>query len=142
MKLYDEIYFEITVSGNKCDIKKFAKYLTSGAFDDLFDITNDFLSYDDEFATKGDDEPCEMVFANDDFGVEMDSLNTDDFLEIFCKETAKLDVRGQVYDINDEEYSFTSAKGTTDYKNARGNTRFNDELDELAEEDEYEEEEY
>lgn len=141
MKLYDEIYFEITVSGNKGDIKKFAKYLTSGAFDDLFDITNDFLSYDDEFSTKDDDEPAELVFANDDLGIEMSSLDTDDFLEIFCKDSARVDIRGHLYDINDEEYSFVSPKGSVDFNNSRGGVKFNDELDALAEEDEYEEEE-
>ncbi len=142
MKLYDEIYFDITVSGNKGDIRRFAKFLTSGAFDDLFEITSDFLSYDDEYQTKGDDERAELVFANDDFGVELSSLDTDDFLDIFCKESASLDIRGQLYDINDEEYSFVSPLGSVDYSNARGNIKFNDELDELAEGDEYEEEEY
>ncbi len=141
MKLYDEIYFEITVSGNKGDIKKFAKYLTSGAFDDLFDITDDFLSYDDEFSTKEDGDATEMVFANDDFGIELSSLDTDDFLEIFCKDSALVEIRGQIYDINDEEYSFVSPRGSVDYKNARGDVRFNDELDALAEEDECEEDE-
>ena len=134
MILYDEVYFEITVSGAKSDVKKFVKYLKGGALDDFFEASGDFISYDDDFAVKGDEELCEMVFANDDFGIEVVKFETDDFLDIFCKESAGLDVSGHIYDINDDEYAFTSAKGSVDYRSARGE-RFNDELDELAEEE-------
>ena len=46
-----------------------------------------------------------------------------------------------LYDISDEEYSFTSEKGDSYYINARDTKKFNDELDEAAEKEEMDEEE-
>ena len=137
MILYDEVYFEITVSGAKADIKKFSKYLKGGALDEYFEVSSDFISYDDGFADADDGESCELVFANDDFGIETAKFETDDFLDIFCKETEKLDVSGHIYDINDDEYTFTSPVGTTDYMNSRKANKFNDELDALASDEDY-----
>ena len=137
MILYDEVYFEITVSGAKSDIKKFSKYLKGGAIDDYFEVCSDFFSYDDDYASADDADTSEMIFSNDDFGIEIDKLDVEDFLDVFCKETANLDVSGHVYDINDDEYSFVSAKGRTDYSNALGSDRFKDELDELADSENY-----
>lgn len=138
MILYDEVYFEITVSGAKADIKKFSKYLKGGALDEYFDGAADFISYDDGFLDAEDDDSCELVFANDDLGIEIAKFETDDFLDIFCKETERLDVRGHIYDINDDEYTFTSPSGTVDYINSRKASKFNDELDALASDEDYE----
>ena len=50
MILYDEIYFEINAEGRKADLKKFAKFLCSGELDDFFQITKDYICYDDDYA--------------------------------------------------------------------------------------------
>ena len=58
---------------------------------------------------------------------------------MFCKATKALDVEGRLFDVDDEEYSFISSKGDSYYVNAKKTTKFNDELDEKAyEEDMYE----
>ena len=135
MILYDEIYFDITLSGAKSDLKRFEKYIKGGALDDIVDGAYEFISFDDAFADADDADECEMFFSNDDMGVEISKLDTEDFLDIFCKETAKLDVTGHVYDINDDEYTFRSTKGSTDYGSGKG--KFNDELDAIASDEDY-----
>ena len=135
MILYDEVYFDITLSGTKTDLKKFAKYLKGGALDDIFEGAYDFISYDDTFSDGEDEDECEAFFSNDDFGLEIFKFDTEDFLDIFCKETAALEIRGHIYDINDDEYSFTSPKGSTCYNSGR--VKFNDELDAIASDEDY-----
>ena len=49
MILYEELYFEITLTGKKSDLKKFVSYIKSGELDDFFDFSADYISYDDEF---------------------------------------------------------------------------------------------
>ena len=135
MILYDEVYFDITLSGAKADLKKFAKYVKGGALDDIFEGAYDFISYDDAFADASDEDECDMFFSNDDFGLEIKKLDTEDFLDVFCKETATLDVDGHIYDINDDEYLFKSPKGRTSFSSGRG--KFNDELDAIASDEDY-----
>ena len=74
----------------------------------------------------------QLVFTNDDFGIEIDEFDTDEFLELFCKAAKNLEVSGNFYDINDDEYSFISANGSSYYENSRNIKKFNDELDEVA----------
>lgn len=135
MILYDEVYFDITLSGAKADLKKFAKYIKGGALEDIVECAHDFISYDDAFSDADEDTECEMFFSNDDLGLEISKLDTEDFLEIFCRETAKIDVAGNIYDINDDEYVFKSPKGHTDF--SRGSGKFNDELDAIASDEDY-----
>ena len=141
MILSEEIYFEITFKGEKSEIKKLTKFLKSGELDDFFEITSEYINYSDEYATADDGDSVELVFTNDDLGVEIDELDTEEFLEIICKAAKKLDVLGHLYDISDEEYSFVSPAGSDDFSNARGTTKFNDELDEAAFNEECEDEE-
>ena len=140
MTLCEELYFEINLTGTKSELKKFVSYLKSGELDEFFEITSDYINYDDEYATAEDDKETSIIFSNDDYGVEIDEFDTDEFLEVFCKAAKALEVNGRLFDIDDEEYEFISAKGDSYYVNAkRTNTRFNDELDEKAyEEDMYE----
>lgn len=140
MILYEEIYFEITLSGTKSELKKFAKFLISGVLDDFLDVTSDMINYDDDFATADDGDSCELVFANDAFGIETEEFDVYEFLDVFCKGAKALDVVGHIYDINDEEFNFTSAQGSIDYKNSDDSKKFNDELDEVADFEEYDEE--
>ena len=138
MILCEEIYFEITLKGERSEVKKFARFLKSGELDDFFEVSSDFISYSDE--DEEDADKLTMIFSNDDFGIECDELDTEDFLDLFCKAARNLDVSGHLYDINDQEYSFISEAGSGDYRNARSIDRFNDELDEAAYNEELDEE--
>ena len=141
MILNEEIFFEITFAGEKAELKKMVKFLKSGELDDFFEISSDYICYADEYRDLDDSESSEFVFTNDDFGIEIDEFDTDEFLEIICKAGRKLDISGHLYDVADEEYSFTSEAGDSYYVNARARGKFNDELDEAAEKEEMEEEE-
>ena len=139
MTLCEELYFEINLTGPKSELKKFVSYLKSGELDEFFEITSDYINYDDEYESADLDKETTVIFSNDDYGIEIDEFDTDEFLEIFCKAAKALDVEGRLFDIDDEEYEFVSAKGDSYYVNAKRTARFNDELDEKAyEEDMYE----
>lgn len=138
MTLCEELYFEITISGTRSDLKKFVSYLKSGELDEFFEIENDFIDYDDNFEDCDDNDETYITFSNDDFGIEIDEFDSGEFLEVFCRAGKNLDMRGRLYDIDDEEYSFISSKGDSYYLNAK-NVHLNDELDEEArKEDDFE----
>ena len=132
MTLWDELYFEITLHGTKSELKKFVSFLKSGELDDFFEITSDYIIFDDGYATAADDSETEIIFTNGDYGVEIDEFDTDEFLEIFCKAARNLEVYGTLYDADDGEFHFTSSRGDSYYINSRKSIRFNDELDEVA----------
>ena len=139
MTLCEELYFEITLTGAKTDLKRFVSYLKSGELNDFFEFTSDYISYDDEYEGAEPEQETSITISNDDYGIEIDEFDTDEFLEVFCRAAKALDVEGRLFDIDDEEYEFTSAKGDSYYLNAKRTIRFNDELDEKAyEEDMYE----
>ena len=129
MILYEELYFEITLTGKKTDLKKFVSYIKSGELDDFFDFSADYISYDDEFEDTLPEGETSIVLSNDDYGIEIDEFDTDEFLETFCKAAKALDVHGHLYDIDDEEYRFISEAGDSYYLNAR-NIFFDDEEEE------------
>lgn len=130
MTLWDELYFEITLHGTKSELKKFVYFLESDELSDFFEISSDYIIYDDSFYSVGDETETEIIFTNDDYGIEIDEFDTDEFLEVFCKAARRLDVYGTLFD-NDEEFHFTSSKGDSYYVNSREALRFNDELDEV-----------
>ena len=139
MTLCEELYFEITLTGAKSDLKKFVSYLRSGELDEFFEFSSDYIDYDDDYEDAAPDYETSIILSNDDCGIEIDEFDTDEFLEVFCKGAKALDVKGRLYDIDDEEYEFTSAEGDSYYLNAKRSIRYNDELDEKAyEEDMYE----
>lgn len=140
MTLNEELYFEITLKGCKTDLKKFIEFLKSGELDEFFEFSSEFISYDDSFVTTAPTGETSIVIANEDYGVEIDELDTDEFLEIFCRAAKNLDVVGQLYDIDDEEYSFYSEKGDSYYLNAKNITVFNEDEDKERDEDEDEDE--
>ena len=129
MILCEELYFEITLTGIKSELKKFISYLKSGELDEFFEFSGDYISYDDEYDDAGDGEETSIVFTNDDLGIEIDELDTDEVLEVFCRAARSLDVSGQLYDIDDEEYRFFSEPGDSYYLNADKVTRFNEDDD-------------
>ena len=136
MTLCEELYFEINLTGTKSELKKFVSYLKSGELDEFFEITSDYINYDDEYATATDDKETTVIFSNDDYGIEIDEFDTDEFLEIFCKAAKALDVEGRLFDIDDEEYEFVSAKGDSYYVNAKRIMMFNEDEDKAKAEEE------
>ena len=136
MTLCDEIYFEIKLTGAKSEIKKLVSFLKSGELDDFFEITSDYIHYEDGFKEAGEEDECTVIFANDDYGIELEELDTDEFLEVFCRAARRLEVFGTMYDCDDEEYSFVSHAGDSYYLNSRRVGIFNDELDAHAREEE------
>ena len=129
MILCEELYFEITLTGVKSELKKFVTYLRSGGLDDFFEFSSDYITYDDEFADVADDGESSIVIANDDYGIEIDEFDTDEFLETFCRAAKNLDVVGQLYDIDDDEYRFVSELGDSYYLNSDKILRFNEDDD-------------
>ena len=136
MTLYDELYFEITATGPKSEIKNFVSYLKSGELDEFFEFSTDYINYDDEYATAGPDQEVSVVISNDDYGVEIDEFHTDEFLEVLCKAGRRLYLKGNLFDVDDEEYSFVSEKGDSYYTNALLVQNFNEDDDKPIEDDE------
>ena len=132
MTFCEELYFEITLTGEKSELKKFVTFLKSGELDDFFEFDSDYLDYNDDFNTISDGESTSIIFSNDDYGIEIDEFDSDEFLDVFCRAAKNLDVEGRIFDIDDEEYSFVSSRGDSYYVNAKKVRRFNDELDEQA----------
>ena len=140
MTLYEELYFEITAKGEKSEIKKLTRFLKSGELEDFFEVSGEYINLDDNYPSLQDSEKTELVFSNDEIGVEIDEFDTDEFLELFCKAAKNLDVTGTLYDMEDNEFSFVSPEGDSYYYNSRSNS-FNDELDDVANDEEVEDEE-
>ena len=133
MILCDEIYFEIKATGPKSEIKKFVSFLKSGEIDDFFEFSSEYINYDDDYADAGDADEANVTVTNDDYGIQVDEFDTDEFLELICRAAKPLYLKGQIYDIDDEEYSFISNAGDGYYINAQNVDKFNE--DEDGEED-------
>ena len=65
--------------------KQINDILKSGELEEFFEITGDYIIYDDNFASQDDAQESEIIFTNDDYGIEIDEFDMDEFLEIFCK---------------------------------------------------------
>lgn len=137
MTLCEELYFEITLTGVKSELKKFISYLRSGELDDFFEISSDYINYDDEYDDVDNDKKTSITFSNDDYGIEIDEFDSDEFLEVFCKAAKNLYVEGRLFDIDDEDYSFISEEGDSYYVNAKRSKKFNDDIDEEDDDDSY-----
>jgi hypothetical protein len=142
MILSEELYFEINAKGTKSEIKKLVKFLKSGELDDFFEFSAEYISYSDEYADADDATEVELIFSNDDLGIEIDEFDTVEFLELLCKAGRALEISGHIYDISDEEHSFISHAGDSGFLNSRSAGIFNDELDEAARDEEDGDEEY
>lgn len=129
MTLCEELYFEITVSGIKSEIKKFVKFIKSGELDEFFEIEPDYIDYKDGYEDQDDSEVTGFTFSNDDWGIEIDEFDTDEFLDVFCMAGKALDISGRLFDVDDEEYSFISMAGDSYYLNAKKAGKFNEEMD-------------
>ena len=73
-----------------------------------------------------------MIVANEDYGIEINRFNPEDFLDILCPIAKDAAVTGSFYDIEDEEYRFVSLEGDRGYSDADNINLFNDELSEKA----------
>ena len=121
-------------------MRSFVSFLKSGELDDFFEFSADYIDYDDGYFDAADDEQTSITVINDDIGIEIDDLDTDEFLSVFCRAAKALDARGCLYDVDDEEFSFISEEGDSYYLNAKRVSIFNDELDAHAREEEGDEE--
>ncbi len=140
MILYEELFFEIEVSGQKAQLKKLINFLKSGELDDFFEFSADYISYDDEYAGADDSKETSITLSTDDYGIEIDEFDTNDFLEVFCKAAKELYVSGQLYDADDEEYAFVSEAGDSYFVNAKHAKRFNEDEDKPDESEDDDEE--
>ncbi len=142
MKLHEELYFEITAEGDRESIDKFAAFITSGELDDFFEFTEDYIIYSDNYNTASFAEKITMTLANDDYGIEIDSFDPEDFLDALCRGGKNLLIHGNLYDIDNDEYRFISHMGDTSYENS-DDIEFSDELDEEARREEsFEDDDY
>ena len=140
MTFCEELYFEITLTGEKSELKKFVNFLKSGELDDFFEFDSDYLDYNDDFDTVSDGEMTGIIFSNDDWGIEIDEFDTDEFLDVFCRAAKNLDVEGRLFDVDDEEYFFVSEEGNSYYTNALLVGEFNEDEDKPREDEDEDEE--
>ena len=140
MTLYEELYFEIRATGAKSEIKNFINYLKSGELDEFFEFSDEYIGYDDDYATALPSAEVTVIISNDDYGIEIDEFCTDEFLDVICKAGRRLYLKGQLYDADNEEYSFVSEAGNSYYINALLINSFNEDEDKPVEEEENDEE--
>ena len=141
MTLYEELYFEIRATGAKSEVKNFLNYLKSGELDEFFEFSSDYISYDDDYAGATPDTEVTVIISNDDYGIEIDEFHTDEFLEVLCKAGRRIYLKGQLYDADNEEYSFVSETGDSYYTNALLINNFNEDEDKLVDDDDIDDEE-
>ena len=118
MTLYDELYFEINAKGTKKEIQEFVNFLKSGEIDEFFEFSLDYIDYCDEYADANPGDEVSIIISNDDYGIEIDTFYTDEFLEFLCKAGRRIYLKGNLYDADNEEYSFVSEVGNSYYTNA------------------------
>lgn len=140
MTLYDELYFDITLEGAKSDIKRFVAALEAGALDDFFEFDREQIEYDDEFDSAADEKTTSLSFSNVDIGIEIDELSVYDLLDELCKLSKNLEVRGEIYDADDDEYRFVSHKGDSYYINADKERLFEEDVERETDEDDEDDE--
>ena len=131
MRLHEELYFEIELNGVKEELVKFVNFVLSGELDEFFEISEGHIIYDDEFAETESSRQSSLSIVNDDYGIELDSFDPEEFLDVFCKAAKNLEVSGHFYDINDDEYRFESPMGDPCYIDA-DSIEYSDDLDEEA----------
>ncbi len=141
MTLYEELYFDINIEGARSDIKKFVSALEAGALDDFFEFDDEQIEYDDDFDSKSDGADTSISFSNVDIGIEIDELSVYDLLDEICKIGKNLELRGEVYDADDDEYRFISRRGESYYINADKARLFEEDTNITEEDDEGEEDE-
>jgi hypothetical protein len=135
MILYDEFYFDISASGEQAELKKFFDFLLSGELDDFFEFSPEYINIDEGFYDEDPTLPLTISITNEDWGIEIDKLYTDEFLELICKAGRRIHLNGTLSDSDGNEYTFVSSENNSYYTNARL-------IHETEDEDEDEDEEY
>lgn len=113
----DSVCFDITISGEKKDVAKLVSYLKSGELDEFFEIDDDLLFFDDNYETSAPDSEVRVIFSSDEFGLEVDEFDADEFLEVLCKAGRALLLKGSFYNFDDDEIRFVSEAGDDYYTN-------------------------
>ena len=129
MTLCDELYFEITLTGTRDNLNKFVSFLRADGLDEYIEFSSEFISYDDLYDDVSPSEDTYITFSNDDFGIEIEEVDADEFAELFCRAAKELSVSGRLFDIDNEEFCFESDKGDDGYINLRKIGRFNEDDD-------------
>ena len=119
--------------------KKLINYLSSGELDDFFEMEDEFFSFDDDYDDADADDEVSVLFSTDEFGIEVDEFDSDEFLEVLCKAAKRLYLKGSIYNFDDDEFSFVSEAGDNYYVNEKHAKIFNDELDAEARKEENDE---
>jgi hypothetical protein len=135
MILYDEFYFDISASGEQAELKKFFDFLLSGELDDFFEFSPEYINIDESFYDEDPTFSLTISISNEDWGIEIDKLYTDEFLELICKAGRRIHLNGTLSDSDGNEYAFVSKENDSYYTNARL-------IHETEDEDEDEDEEY
>ena len=133
MTLYEELYFEIRATGAKSEVEKFLNYMRSGELDEFFDFDEEYILCDDDYNSVSDTDEVTVIISNDDYGIEIDEFDTDEFLDVICKAGRRIYLKGQLYDADNEEYSFVSDTGNSYYINALLIDDFNEDEDKPVE---------
>ena len=141
MTLYDELYFDIKVIGAKSDVQKFVSYLKSSELDEFFEFSSEYIDYDDNYATSSPAEEVSLTLSNDDYGIEIDEFCVDEFLEIICKAGKNVYLKGQIFDADNDDYSFISEIGNSYYTNSLLVSNFNEDEDKPQDDGDDDEEE-
>ena len=138
MRLHEELYFEITAKGARNDIDKFVSFLTSGVLDDYFEFTSDYVIYGDDYYDNAKNDEISITLANDDYGIEIESINPERIIEVICRGGKDLFIHGNLYDVDNDEFRFVSNEGSTDFEDA-DNIDYSDELEDDGDDEEEEE---
>lgn len=133
MTLYEELYFEIRATGAKSEVEKFLNYMRSGELDEFFEFDEEYILCDDDYNSVSDTDEVTVIISNDDYGIEIDEFDTDEFLDVICKAGRRIYLKGQLYDADNEEYSFVSDTGNSYYVNALLIDDFNEDEDKPVE---------
>ena len=133
MTLYEELYFEIRATGAKSEVEKFLNYMRSGELDEFFEFDEEYILCDDDYNSVSDTDEVTVIISNDDYGIEIDEFDTDEFLDVICKAGRRIYLKGQLYDADNEEYSFVSDTGNSYYINALLIDDFNEDEDKPVE---------
>ena len=119
MILYDEFYFDISAAGLQADLKKFFNFLLSGELDDFFEFSPEYINIDESFENEDPKTYLTVSISNEDWGIEIDKLHTDEFLELICKAGRRVYLSGTLSDSDGNEYSFISDEDDSYYVNSR-----------------------
>ena len=141
MTLYEELYFEIRATGAKSEVEKFLNYMRSGELDEFFEFDEEYILCDDDYNSVSDTDEVTVIISNDDYGIEIDEFDTDEFLDVICKAGRRIYLKGQLYDADNEEYSFVSDTGNSYYINALLIDDFNEDEDKPVEDGDEDEDE-